>query len=105
MHDDTQPSRAAPSNDHASRRKARFIIAAVIALAIGSVAFVVQPGLGRADRIDYAAASVANLAPSAPAGVTGTGTESASASGSAAAPRFQRSDEPAYTDAMNPHGG
>jgi hypothetical protein len=99
MHDDTTESGTAASKDHASPRKARVITGAVIALAIGSVAFVVQPGASRSERVDYAAASVANLASSAPADVTVADT------GSAAAPRFQRSDEPAYTDSMNPHGG
>jgi hypothetical protein len=97
MHEETTESGTAVSNDHASPRTARVITAAVIALAIGAVAFVVQPGASRSERIDYAAASVANLASSAPADVTVTDTGSA--------PRFQRSDEPAYTDSMNPHGG
>jgi hypothetical protein len=96
-------SSTAASKDHVSTRKARVITAAVIALAIGSVAFVVQPGASRSERVDYAAASVANLASSAPADVTVADT--GSAAGSAAAPRFQRADEPAYTDSMNPHGG
>jgi len=103
MHDDTAESGTAASNDHASPRKARVITAAVIALAISSVAFVAQPGASRSARVDYAAASVANLTSSAPADVTVADT--GSAAGSAAAPRFQRSDEPAYTDSMNPHGG
>ena len=103
MHDDTIESGAAPSKEHASPRKTRVITAVVIALAIGSVAFVVQPGASRSERIDYAAASVANLASSVPADVTVTDT--GSAAGSSTAPRFQRTDEPAYTDSMNPHGG
>ena len=97
MHDDTIESGAAPSKEHASPRKARVITAVVISLALGSVAFVVQPGASKSERIDYAAASVANLASSAPADLKVTETGSA--------PRFQRSDEPAYTDSMNPHGG
>ena len=97
MHNDTTKSGPAASNDHASPRTARVITAAVIALAIGSVALVVQPGANRSERVDYAAASVANLASSAPADVTVADTGSA--------PRFQRSDEPAYTDSMNPHWG
>ena len=103
MHDDTTESGPAASNGHTSPRTARVITAAVIALAIGSVAFVVQPGASRSERIDYAAASVANLTSSAPADVTAAGT--GSAADSAATPRFQRADEPAYTDSMNPHGG
>ena len=103
MHDDTIESGAAPSKEHASPRKARVITAVVISLALGSVAFVVQPGASKSERIDYAAASVANLASSVPADVPVTDT--GSAAGSTAAPRFQRSDEPAYTDSMNPHGG
>jgi hypothetical protein len=103
MHDDTTESGTAASKDHASPRKAGVIAAAVIAVAIGSVAFVVQPGANRSERVDYAAASVANLASSAPADVTVADT--GPAAGSAAAPRFQRADEPAYTDGMNPHGG
>lgn len=103
MHDDTTESGPTASNDHASPRTARVITAAVIALAIGSVAFVVQPGASRSERFDYAAASVANLTSSAPADVTAAGT--GSAADSAAVPRFQRADEPAYTDSMNPHGG
>jgi hypothetical protein len=103
MHDDTTESSPAASNDHASPRTARVITAAVIALAIGSVAFVVHPGANRSERVDYAAASVANLAPSAPADMTVAGT--GSAADSAAVPRFQRADEPAYADSMNPHGG
>lgn len=103
MHDNTIESGAAPSKEHASSRKARVITAVVIALALGSVAFVVQPGASKSERIDYAAASVANLASSVPADVPVTDT--GSAAGSTAAPRFQRSDEPAYTDSMNPHGG
>ena len=103
MHNDTTKSGPAASNDHASPRTARVITAAVIALAIGSVALVVQPGANRSERVDYAAASVANLTSSAPADVTAAGT--GSAADSAAAPRCQRADEPAYTDSMNPHGG
>ena len=103
MHDETTESGTAASKDHASPRTARVITAAVIALAIGSVAFIVQPGASRSERVDYAAASVANLASSVPADVTVTDT--GSASGSSTAPRFQRTDEPAYTDSMNPHGG
>jgi hypothetical protein len=103
MHDDTHESGAAPSKEHAAPRKARVITAVVIALAIGSVAFVVQSGANRSERIDYAAAGVANLASSVAADVPATDT--GSAAGNSTAPRFQRSDEPAYTDAMNPHGG
>ena len=105
MHDDRTESGTAASKDHSSPRKARFILAALIALTIGSVALVVQPGAGRTDRIDCAAANVANLASSATSDVTGAGTDSASTPGSAAAPHFQRTDEPAYTDSMNPHDG
>jgi len=103
MHDDTTESGTAASNDRASPRTARVITAAVIALAIGSVASVVLPGANRSARVDYAAASVANLASSAPADVSVADT--GPAADSAAAPRFQRADEPAYTDSMNPHGG
>ncbi len=103
MHDDTIDSGAAPSEEHASLSKTRVITAVVIALAIGSVAFLVKPGASRSERFDYAAASLANLASSVPAGATVTDT--GSAAGSSTAPRFQRTDEPAYTDSMNPHGG
>ncbi len=103
MHDDTIDSGATRSKQQATPRRTRVITAVVIALAIGSVAFVVQPGASRSERIDYAAASVANLAPSTPSDVTSADTRSAA--GSATAPRFQRTDEPAYTDSMNPHGG
>ena len=103
MHDDTIDSGATRSQEQASPRNTRVITAVVIALAIGSVAFVVQPGASRSERIDYAAASVANLAPNMPADVTSADTRPAA--DSATAPRFQRTDEPAYTDSMNPHGG
>lgn len=103
MHDDTIETGAAPSEEHASTRKTRAITAVVIALAIGSVAFVVQPGSTRSERIDYAAAGVANLASSVAADVPAT--DVGSVAGSSTAPRFQRTDEPAYTDSMNPHGG
>jgi hypothetical protein len=103
MLDDTHESGAAVSNDPSSPRKARFITAVVIALAIGSVAFIVQSGASRAERVDYATAGVANLASSVPTGATDAGA--GSMVGSATASRFQRSDEPAYTDSMNPHGG
>ena len=103
MHDETTESGTAASKDHASPRTARVITAVVIALAIGSVAYIVQPGGSRSERFDYAAANVANLPSSVPADLTVTDT--GSGAGSLTAPRFQRTDEPAYTDSMNPHGG
>lgn len=85
----------------------RALAAALIVLGIASIAFLVQPDARRPSMGDFGAASVMSLpatgasessAPTAAAGVETPAEPSA-------APRFERSDEPAVEDTTNAHGG
>jgi hypothetical protein len=95
------------NSDLKARRKnlrpAITIAAGLIALAVATAAVLEQPDGRNSAGSDPAASSVVPLA-TAPAedrtsiANTTTATETAR-------PRFQRSDEPAYEDSTNPHGG